>query len=208
MNRKSPLPLGEGQGEGWKLKKTISYSWFFRITTVLHAYFPITTSRVAPIDAERRDKRVPTQSVGTRSVALPRLSFIIHHSSFVILLFALPSFAQQLPLLNKMPSDLLRYTGGARPDAEGLVGYNKDGFKSPEFQGRAMHYMVRAIVRATSVASTKGGKPSTPRFSIRRPTAVSAEKDLPTADLRRWPFGWPISIRPFSYCARAIWAKV
>jgi hypothetical protein len=46
-----------------------------------------------------------------------------------------------------MPSDLLRYTGGARPDADGMVGYNKDGFKSPEFQGGAMHYMVRAVVR-------------------------------------------------------------
>jgi hypothetical protein len=57
------------------------------------------------------------------------------------------STAQQSYLLRKMPPDLLRYTGGARPNAEGLAGYNRDGFKSPEFQAAAMHYMVRAIVR-------------------------------------------------------------
>ena len=28
-----------------------------------------------------------------------------------------------------------------------MVGYNRDGFKSPEFQSAAMHYMLRAIVR-------------------------------------------------------------
>jgi hypothetical protein len=78
-----------------------------------------------------------------------RLAFIIHLSTFIILfqLFVSSAFSQQLPLLNKMPGDLLRYTGGARPDGEGMVGYNKDGFKSPEFQRGAMHYMVRAIVR-------------------------------------------------------------
>ncbi len=47
-----------------------------------------------------------------------------------------------------MPPELLRYTGGARPDADGMVGYNQQGaFRSPEFQRGAMHYMVRAIVR-------------------------------------------------------------
>ena len=46
-----------------------------------------------------------------------------------------------------MPADLLRYTGGARPDAEGLVGYNRGGFKSPEFQCPAMRSMLRAAVR-------------------------------------------------------------
>jgi hypothetical protein len=47
-----------------------------------------------------------------------------------------------------MPADLLRYTGGSRPDEHGMVSYNQqEGFKSPEFQRGAMHYMVRAIVR-------------------------------------------------------------
>ena len=46
-----------------------------------------------------------------------------------------------------MPPELLRYTGGARPDADGMVSYNQGGFKSPEFQRGAMHYMIRAVVR-------------------------------------------------------------
>jgi hypothetical protein len=57
------------------------------------------------------------------------------------------ALGQQLDLLRKMPPDLLRYTGGARPDADGMAGYNRDGFKSPEFQAGAMHYLVRAVVR-------------------------------------------------------------
>ncbi len=77
-----------------------------------------------------------------------RLSFIIHHSSFIIVLvLAVPAPAQQLALLRKMPAELLRYTGGARPDADGMVGYNQGGFRSPEFQGGAMHYLVRGAVR-------------------------------------------------------------
>jgi hypothetical protein len=56
-------------------------------------------------------------------------------------------FGQQLDFLRKMPGDLLRYTGGARPSDDGLTGYNRDGFKSPEFQCGAMHYLVRAVVR-------------------------------------------------------------
>jgi hypothetical protein len=96
----------------------------------------------------RRARRwaVPCSTPGSNS------SFIIHHSSFwvsMILLFSLcvPVGAQELALLRKMPGDLLRYTGGARPDAEGMASYNQKGFKSPEFQGGAMHYLVRAVVR-------------------------------------------------------------
>jgi hypothetical protein len=59
----------------------------------------------------------------------------------------MPAFGQQLALLKKMPPDLFRYTGGARPNSEGMAGYNRDGFKSPEFQCGAMHYLVRAVVR-------------------------------------------------------------
>jgi hypothetical protein len=60
---------------------------------------------------------------------------------------ALPASAQELALLRKMPADLLRYTGGARPDEKGMVAYNRDGFKSPEFQRDAMHYLICAVVR-------------------------------------------------------------
>jgi hypothetical protein len=74
--------------------------------------------------------------------ALKRLIFV-----FGLVALPLPAFGQQLELLRKMPADLLRYTGGARPNADGLAGYNKDGFKSPEFQCGAMHYLVRAVVR-------------------------------------------------------------
>ena len=55
--------------------------------------------------------------------------------------------AQQLAVLQKMPAELLEYTGGARPDGEGMVGYNRGGFRSPEFQRGAMHYMIRSIVK-------------------------------------------------------------
>ena len=77
------------------------------------------------------------------------MTFIIHHSSLIILLATLasPACAQQLAFLKKMPADLLRYTGGARPDTDGMVGYNQGGFKSPEFQRGAMLYLVRAVVR-------------------------------------------------------------
>ena len=94
----------------------------------------------------------PWREEGTHAKAPRRkahccLSFIIQHSAFIICVFALPVSAQELSLLRKMPPDLLRYTGGARPDDNGWVSYNQSGFKSPEFQGGAMHYMVRAVVR-------------------------------------------------------------
>jgi len=80
-----------------------------------------------------------------RVLALTR----VFHFSFILLLTlsAASAFAQELALLRKMPGDLLRYTGGARPDAQGLVTYNQGGFKSPEFQRGAMHYLIRAVVR-------------------------------------------------------------
>jgi len=58
-----------------------------------------------------------------------------------------PAAAQQLKLLEKMPGELLRYTGGAKPNDKGWTGHNQTDFRSPEFQCGAMHYLVRAIVR-------------------------------------------------------------
>jgi hypothetical protein len=59
----------------------------------------------------------------------------------------MPAPAQELALLRKIPADLLRFIGGARPDAAGMVTYNQTGFKSPEFQRGAMPYLIRAVVR-------------------------------------------------------------
>jgi hypothetical protein len=63
-------------------------------------------------------------------------------------LLATPAEAQQLEVLKKMPVEMLRYAGGARPDAAGMVGYNREGFKSPEFQCGAIRSMLRAVVRS------------------------------------------------------------
>jgi hypothetical protein len=65
----------------------------------------------------------------------------------VLLSWCASAGAQELALLKKMPGDLLRYTGGARPDADGMVSYNQSRFRSPEFQRLAMHYLIRAVVR-------------------------------------------------------------
>jgi hypothetical protein len=83
-----------------------------------------------------------------RAVCLSALIFLAAAAS--------PATAQQLELLRKMPSDLLRYTGGARPNADGMASYNKEGFKSPEFQSGAMHYLVRAIVRRDERCTAEG----------------------------------------------------
>lgn len=76
-----------------------------------------------------------------------RLFVILYPSSLIFCFLAVPALGQELPLLKKLPPELLRYTGGARPDENGWVSYNQHGFKSPEFQRGAMHYMVRAIAR-------------------------------------------------------------
>jgi len=73
-----------------------------------------------------------------------------------LVLLAAAADAQQLALLKKMPADLLRFTGGARPDADGMASYNQGGFKSPEFQRGAMHYLVRAAVRGDARCVEEG----------------------------------------------------
>ena len=81
------------------------------------------------------------------------LVFILHPSSLIL---SSPASAQELVLLKKMPADLLRYTGGARPDSDGMVGQNKGRFKSPEFQGGAMQYLIRAVARGDQQSIAEG----------------------------------------------------
>jgi hypothetical protein len=57
----------------------------------------------------------------------------------------LPLHAQQLAILKKIPADLLKYTGGAWPDENGMVGHNQGKFRSPELQRGAMQLMLRSI---------------------------------------------------------------
>ena len=86
------------------------------------------------------------------------LSFSIQHSAFSICFLALPASAQELALLQKLPPDLLRYTGGARPDENGMVNHNRGGFKSPELQRGAMFYLIRAVVRGDQRCVDEGWK--------------------------------------------------
>jgi hypothetical protein len=74
----------------------------------------------------------------------------------LLTLSATPAPAQELALLRRIPADLLRFTGGARPDAAGMVTYNQSGFKSPEFQRGAMLYLIRAVVRQDTRAVEEG----------------------------------------------------
>jgi hypothetical protein len=89
------------------------------------------------------------------------------------------SFAQQLDLLRKMPSDLLRYTGGARPNSDGLASYNRDGFKSPEFQCGAMHYLVRAVVRRDERCIAEGWSAIDATFRRQNEQGGFSEKRAP-----------------------------
>jgi hypothetical protein len=82
-----------------------------------------------------------------RSFILHPSSLILRLSSLIVLVLGPSASAQQLAVLQKMPAELLRYTGGGRPDADGMVGHNQGGFKSPEFQCGAMHYLAKAVAR-------------------------------------------------------------
>jgi hypothetical protein len=86
-------------------------------------------------------------NTGTHAKAQRRKGSTLLLVIAVFVVLPVPALGQQLELLSKMPADLLRYTGGARPNADGMAGYNQEGFKSPEFQCGAMHYLVRAVVR-------------------------------------------------------------
>lgn len=120
--------------------------------------------------------------------------------------WAVPAPGQQLDVLRKMPRDLLRYTGGGRPDAHGLVGHNQGGFKSPEFQRGAMHALVRGVVQedpqviddcwraidATFREQTEAGNFGRPGAPHGGPSAVAfwlAELDQAVLVLRESEFG-------------------
>ena len=106
-------------------------------------------------------------------------------------------------MLKKMPADLLRFTGGARPDADGMASYNQDGFKSPEFQRGAMHYLVRAAVEATLGVPRRVGGRSMPRFGSKMSRGVSAARVPRTAGPRPRLFGWLSWIRRCWCCEKA-----
>jgi hypothetical protein len=91
----------------------------------------------------------------------------------------IPAYGQQLALLRKMPGDLLRYTGGARPNADGMASYNKGGFKSPEFQCGAMHYMVRAIVRRDERCTAEGWSAVDAAFRYQEPDGAFGHEGAP-----------------------------
>jgi hypothetical protein len=105
----------------------------------------------------------------------------------LVLLLSFLSFAgssvcasgQQLDLLRKMPPDLLRYTGGARPNADGMAGYNRDGFKSPEFQCGAMHYLVRAVVRRDARCTAEGWSAIEATFGLQAEEGHFGSKGAP-----------------------------
>ncbi len=97
---------------------------------------------------------LPVRGVGCRALFLHPSAF-----TFLAVLLALcsaPASAQQLAVLQKMPVEMLPYTGGGRPDAEGMVGHNRGGFKSPELQRGGMHYMIRGIVTRNAEAIEEG----------------------------------------------------
>jgi hypothetical protein len=90
-----------------------------------------------------------------------------------------PAHAQQLAVLQKMPQDLLQFSGGARPDAEGMVSYNRGGFKSPEFQRGAMHYLVLAIARDDSQAVENAWRAVDATFRFQNETGSFSRKGEP-----------------------------
>ncbi len=112
----------------------------------------IAVDNVHAPSAETRQSRLSSHILRPPS-PIPYLTSLI-----VLLSLVSPVAAQQLALLRKLPADLLRYTGGARPNAEGMASYNRDGFKSPEFQCGAMHYLVRAVVRRDQRGVAEGWK--------------------------------------------------
>jgi hypothetical protein len=63
-------------------------------------------------------------------------------------LLIVPAPAQQIEVLQKIPQELIRHTGGARPNREGMVGHNGGGFRSPGFQRDAARYLIRGVMRS------------------------------------------------------------
>lgn len=119
------------------------------------------------------------QPQGSPASRLLHACFIAHLSSLIVLFSAAISPAQELDQLRKIPADLLRYTGGARPDERGMAEYNRDGFKSPAFQRGAMHYMVRAIVRGDERCVAEGWKAVEATFQYQTEAGGFSRKGAP-----------------------------
>lgn len=75
-------------------------------------------------------------------------------TAFALIALSLASTASaqtnHAELLRKMPQDLLDHSGGAYPDPNGLVGYNRDGFKASAFQ--------RGATLKLAIAAARGDK--------------------------------------------------
>lgn len=97
----------------------------------------------------------------------------------ITVVWAAPAAAQQLAVLQKIPAALLPFTGGARPDKDGFVTYNRTGFKSPEFQRGAMHYMLRAIARGDAKGIDDAWRAIDAAFRYQTPEGGFSRKGAP-----------------------------
>jgi hypothetical protein len=57
-----------------------------------------------------------------------------------------PVASRHLAALSTIPCDALRLTGGGIPDADGLVGHNRGGYRSPTFQRGAARLLIYGVV--------------------------------------------------------------
>jgi hypothetical protein len=70
-------------------------------------------------------------------------------------------------------------TGGARPDSQGMVSYNQGGFKSPEFQRGAMHYLMRSVVEGDAKAVDNAWRAIDATFQQQLDTGGFSRKGAP-----------------------------
>lgn len=111
----------------------------------------------------------------------PRTTYLLAAivSFFIGIFTATGAFGQQLAVLKKIPPELLRYTGGARPDAEGLVEDNRGGFRSPEFQRKALWRMIRGIVAGNPTVVEDGWRAIDATFRHQSPDGSFSQAGSP-----------------------------
>jgi ABC-type transport system involved in cytochrome c biogenesis permease subunit len=140
-------------GHGWPVVAAVATNWLFLLAASVR--YCLECGRGNSDEANSRDEdrtqnpptNPPTSPLGKATSCILLLSILGINMSM-----ASSAASQQLAVIEKMPDDLFQYTGGAKPNAQGMVADNRDGFKSPEFQRGAMHYMMRAIARGDAAA--------------------------------------------------------